>query len=96
MVKNTSHPLKSVSLQLIRVESINSQEGTMKEASEIQNTQLAVGNVAKGLEIPIHVVFPRLFTSPSISTPGFQLDFEVQGSITDHSLPESRLDKFYD
>ncbi|EKX36926.1 down syndrome critical region protein 3, partial [Guillardia theta CCMP2712] len=77
MVEETNRPVKSINLQLIRVETINGCEGSMKEASEVQNVQLGVGNVKTGVDIPVHVILPRLFTSPTIHQTSFQLDFEA-------------------
>jgi hypothetical protein len=78
VVHDTSVPIKQISLQLIRVETICAvSEGTCKEASEVQSIMIAQGNVMPDVEIPIHVVLPRLFSAPSINWPGFQLDFEA-------------------
>lgn len=54
--------IKSIELQLVRVETCKYMEGEAKEATEIQNIQIADGNVVRGLAVPIHMVFPRLFT----------------------------------
>ena len=37
----------------------------MIPATEVQNIQIGEGNVPCGLAIPIHMVFPRLFTCPT-------------------------------
>ena len=60
VVKETSRPINTISLQLIRVETIcPTGEGSMKEASEVQCVQVARGHVLDNFEIPIHVVMPR-------------------------------------
>ncbi|KAF0981647.1 hypothetical protein FDP41_012304 [Naegleria fowleri] len=74
----TSSRIKSVEIQLIRVESCSVEGGNMiKEATEIQNLQLGEGNVCKGLKLPIYMVFPRLFTCPTLIGSNFRIQFEV-------------------
>ena len=46
-------------------------------ATEIQNIQLADGDVCRGMEIPIHMIFPRLFTCPTLRSRSFKVEFEV-------------------
>ena len=42
----------------------------------IQNLQLAEGDVARQLTIPVYMVFPRLFTCPTMLTKNFKVEFE--------------------
>lgn len=42
-------------------------------ATEIQNIQIADGDVARSMAIPIYMVFPRLFTCPTLSTNNFKV-----------------------
>ena len=42
-------------------------------ATEIQNIQIADGNVCRGLTIPIYMIFPRLFTCPTLATSSFKV-----------------------
>ena len=42
-------------------------------ATEIQNIQIADGDVCRGLPIPIFMIFPRLFTCPTLSTSNFKV-----------------------
>jgi len=46
-------------------------------ATEIQNIQIADGDVARGLAIPMHMIFPRLFTCPTLVTDNFKVEFEL-------------------
>jgi len=69
--------IKSIELQLIRVETCGCAEGFAKESTEIQNIQIAEGNVSRGLSVPIYMVFPRLFTCQSVSARTFKIEFEV-------------------
>ena len=42
-------------------------------ATEIQNIQIADGDVCRGLSIPIFMIFPRLFTCPTLTTNNFKV-----------------------
>ena len=42
-------------------------------ATEIQNIQIGEGDVCRGLTIPIYMVFPRLFTCPTLATSNFKV-----------------------
>eukprot|EP01102_Stenamoeba_stenopodia_P017717 TRINITY_DN6394_c1_g1_i2.p1 TRINITY_DN6394_c1_g1~~TRINITY_DN6394_c1_g1_i2.p1 ORF type:complete len:298 (-),score=58.20 TRINITY_DN6394_c1_g1_i2:79-972(-) len=69
--------IKSIELQLVRVETCGCADGFAKEATEIQNIQIGDGDVCRGLSIPIYMIFPRLFTCPTIATRTFKIEFEV-------------------
>ncbi|XP_060520963.1 vacuolar protein sorting-associated protein 26C [Cylas formicarius] len=70
-------PVKSIELQLVRVETCGCAEGFAKEATEIQNIQIGDGDIPHNIFIPIYMVFPRLFTCPTIVTTNFKIEFEV-------------------
>ena len=36
--------------------------------TQVQSLQMAVGDVTKGLVIPLYMIFPRIYTSPSCKT----------------------------
>eukprot|EP00756_Hemistasia_phaeocysticola_P054962 Hpha_TRINITY_DN3087_c0_g1::TRINITY_DN3087_c0_g1_i1::g.138709::m.138709 len=76
-VEHCSQQLKSIELQLVRVEFCAAAEGVAKEATEIQNIQISDGNVCSGLEIPIFMIFPRWFTCPTLVANNFKVEFEV-------------------
>lgn len=76
-VRKCAVPIKSIELQLVRVETCTYMEGEAREATEIQNLQLADGNPVRDLTIPIYMVFPRLFTCATMNSRSFKLDFEV-------------------
>ena len=59
--------IRSIELQLVRVESCVYAEGEAREATEVQNIQIADGNVQRGMALPLHMIFPRLFTCTSSS-----------------------------
>lgn len=69
--------IKSIEVQLVRVETIVFQTGEAREATEIQNIQIADGNIVRGLSIPLHMVFPRLFTCCTTVTKTFRIEFEI-------------------
>jgi len=69
--------IQSIELQLVRVETCGCADGFAKEATEIQNIQVADGDVPHGIPIPLFMVFPRLFTCPTIAARTFKIEFEV-------------------
>ena len=77
IIEECSATIRSIELQLVRVETCGYQDGMAREATEIQNIQIADGPVCHGWPIPVHMVFPRLFTCPTVSTRTFKVDFEV-------------------
>jgi len=76
-VVRSEAPVKSIELQLVRVETCGCLEGYAKDATEIQNIQIAEGDVCRGLSIPLYMIFPRLFTCPTLTTDNFKVEFEV-------------------
>lgn len=92
VVEHCEVPIKSVELQLVRVETCGCAEGYARDATEIQNIQIGEGNVPCGLAIPIYMIFPRLFTCPTLATSNFKVDFEVNIVIIfqdDHLITEN-------
>lgn len=77
VVEESEAAIRSIELQLVRVETVAYSEGQAREATEIQNIQLADGDVCRNLVIPIYMIFPRLFTCPTVDTPNFKVEFEV-------------------
>jgi len=76
-IKKCAVDIKSIELQLVRVESCTYMEGEAREATEIQNIQICDGNPVRGLAIPIYMVFPRLFTCSTTLAKPFKVEFEV-------------------
>ncbi|XP_029374498.1 vacuolar protein sorting-associated protein 26C isoform X4 [Echeneis naucrates] len=92
VVENSDVPIKSIELQLVRVETCGCAEGYARDATEIQNIQIGEGDVCHGLSIPIYMVFPRLFTCPTLETTNFKVEFEVNIVIVlhdDHLITEN-------
>ncbi|XP_020287618.1 Down syndrome critical region protein 3 homolog isoform X2 [Pseudomyrmex gracilis] len=77
IIENCEAVIKSIELQLVRVETCGCAEGYSRDATEIQNIQIGEGNVCTNLPIPIYMIFPRLFTCPTLSTSNFKVEFEV-------------------
>lgn len=88
VVKHCSEPIKCIELQLIRAETCGCADGFAKEATEIQNIQITDGDVAAGLKVPIFMIFPRLFTCPTVAARTFKVDFEVNIVLM---FPDGRL-----
>lgn len=76
-IHHSEIPIKSIEIQLVRVETCGCAEGYSKDATEIQNLQIADGNVCPKIHIPIYMTFPRLFTCPSLQTRNFKINFEL-------------------
>jgi len=76
-LETTEATIKSIELQLVRVETCGCADGYAKEATEIQNIQIAEGDIARGIDIPIYMVFPRLFTCVTVAAKTFKIEFEV-------------------
>ncbi len=92
VVEKSSAPIRSIELQLVRVETCGCAEGFARDPTEIQNIQLADGDVCRGLPIPIYMVFPRLFTCPTLNTSNFKIEFEVNIVVIfqdDHLVTEN-------
>uniref|UniRef100_A0A4W4FPE6 VPS26 endosomal protein sorting factor C n=1 Tax=Electrophorus electricus TaxID=8005 RepID=A0A4W4FPE6_ELEEL len=92
VVESSEVAIKSIELQLVRVETCGCAEGYARDATEIQNIQIAEGDVSHGLPIPIYMVFPRLFTCATLETTNFKVEFEVNVVIVfhdDHLITEN-------
>lgn len=79
-IESSAAVIKSIELQLVRVETCGCADGYAKEATEIQNIQVAEGDVCRGLAIPLHMIFPRLFSCPTIAQRTFKIEFELNCS----------------
>ncbi|XP_020644964.1 vacuolar protein sorting-associated protein 26C isoform X3 [Pogona vitticeps] len=92
VVVSSDAAVKSIELQLVRVETCGCAEGYARDATEIQNIQIADGDVCRNLPIPIYMVFPRLFTCPTLETTNFKVEFEVNVVVLlhdDHLITEN-------
>ena len=92
MVERCSTAIRSIELQLVRVETCGCAEGYARDPTEIQNIQIADGDVPRGVSIPIFMIFPRLFTCPTLTTSNFKVEFEVNIVVVfqdDHLVTEN-------
>lgn len=80
-IHHSEIPIKSIEIQLVRVEIAGCAEGFSKDATEIQNLQICDGNVSSKIQIPIYMTLPRLFTCPSLQTRNFKINFELNVCI---------------
>ena len=73
-------PLRSIELTLGRVEwcTVGDHSNSVaREATDIQCTQVADGDVSRGVELPIHLVLPRLYTCPTVDADCWGVEFEL-------------------
>ena len=92
VVENCKQTIKSIEIQLVRVETCGCAEGYARDPTEIQNIQIAEGDVCRGVPIPIYMIFPRLFTSPTLVATNFKVEFEMNIVIIfadDHLVSEN-------
>ncbi|MCD7452774.1 hypothetical protein HAX54_018076 [Datura stramonium] len=81
-VEASAVPIQSIDIHLLRVESILVGEKIATESSLIQTTQIADGDVCRGMTLPIYILLPRLLTCPSIFAGPFSIEFKVTLVIT--------------
>ena len=81
IVKDSESPIRSIELQLVRVETVIYNGKSQTDASEVQNIQICDGDVCRDIPIPIYMVFPRLYASPTMSTQYFKVEFEVNMQV---------------
>ncbi|BBN18590.1 vacuolar protein sorting-associated protein 26C [Marchantia polymorpha subsp. ruderalis] len=82
IVEKSAVPIYSIDVQLFRVESVAAGDRMATESSEIQSTQIADGDVCRGVKLPIYIILPRLCTCPTLSAGAFSLEFELSIVIT--------------
>lgn len=81
IVKDSATPIRSIELQLVRVETVIYNGKSQTDASEVQNIQICDGDVGRDVPIPIYMVFPRLYASPTMATQYFKVEFEVNMQV---------------
>mmetsp|Transcript_18260 Transcript_18260/g.59547 ORF Transcript_18260/g.59547 Transcript_18260/m.59547 type:complete len:335 (-) Transcript_18260:70-1074(-) len=81
VIDSCSCPIRSIDLRLSSDEMISLGESSSKnvvvDRHDIQFTQVADGDVARNVELPIHLVIPRLTTCPSITQRQFSIHFYI-------------------
>jgi len=81
MIERSEMPIRSIELQLLRVETVGSSEYSSKNVSEIQNIEVGSGDVAHLRGIPLYMLLPRLFSCPSLQSTNFCVDFELNVAV---------------
>ncbi|KAL2944616.1 Down syndrome critical region protein 3-like protein [Bienertia sinuspersici] len=76
-VEASATPIQSIDIHLLRVEAILVGDRIVSETSLIQTTQIADGDVCRGLALPIYVLLPRLLTCPTVLAGPFSIEFKV-------------------
>lgn len=90
-VEESDMPIHSIDIHLLHTESIVVGEKTAVQTTGIQTTQVADGDVCRGMSLPIYIILPRLLTCPSLSAGSFSIEFELQVIVSF----VSELSKFY-
>ncbi|KAK1303079.1 hypothetical protein QJS10_CPB12g00430 [Acorus calamus] len=75
-------PIHSIDIQLLRVESILVGEKFVTDASVIQMTQIADGDICRSMTLPIYIILPRLLVCPTMSAGSFSVEFQVSVIIS--------------
>lgn len=65
--------IKSIEIQLVRAETFENKTN----ATEVQNIQVADGNVVSGLEVPLYMLFPKIYSCPTFVHAFFKIEFQV-------------------
>lgn len=81
-VVHSDATLMSIDLQLLRCETICHFDENLRETTEVQSIQIAQGDVARNLDIPVYMVPPRNFTCVSSTTTQFRIEFELNIIVT--------------
>lgn len=112
LVEQCDAIIRSIELQLVRVETCGCAEGYAKDgmcvrstysrvliimllylATEIQNIQIGDGDISRNVPIPIYMIFPRLFTCPTLITTNFKIGkHEVYSSRQINIILSSNLE----
>lgn len=77
VIEECEATIKSIELQLLRIETVGSSEGFSKERTEIQNIQIGDGDVPRKFQIDIHMIFPRLFSCRTVQERTYKVEFGV-------------------
>ncbi|KAL8474685.1 hypothetical protein ACS0TY_031214 [Phlomoides rotata] len=81
-VEASAVPIQSIDIHLLRLESILIGEKIATESSVIQTTQIADGDVCRGMTMPIYIILPRLLTCPTVFAGPFSVEFKVSVVVT--------------
>ena len=78
VIESSDVAIRTIELQLVRLETLASDGSSpTKEATEVQIIQIGDGDVCRNLAIPMYMVFPRLYSCPTLISSAFKVEFEV-------------------
>ena len=77
IIEECESQVKSVDLQLVRMENMENKYGKFSEATEIQLIQIGEGDLQKKIEIPLFMIFPKYFSCPNFNYKEYAVNFEV-------------------
>ncbi|KAL0229764.1 hypothetical protein PCE1_003328 [Barthelona sp. PCE] len=72
-------PVEGIMIQLSRIERVGNDD---RESSEIENIEVATGNIEHNLKVPLYLPFPQRFTCPTIDTPEFEISYKINIVVT--------------
>lgn len=74
-IEHCASIIRSVDLQLVRIEGSGTETDKeySRESTEVQNIQIGNGNLLRKTPIPIYMIFPKLFTCPTLITNRFRI-----------------------
>lgn len=77
LIVHSNTAIKSIELQLCRIETCGIDEQFTVDATEVQKLQIVDGNIIQNSYVPIYMLFPRLFTCSTLITTNFKIEFEL-------------------
>ena len=69
VTKDSEYVIKSIEVQLVRVETFEKKV----YATEVQNIQVADGDVIRDMEIPLYMLFPKIYSCPTVKHEKFSV-----------------------
>lgn len=77
VIEDCESQIKSVDVQLVRMESVENKYGRFSEATEIQLIQIGEGDLTRKMEIPLFMIFPKYFSCPNFNYKEYSVNFEI-------------------
>ncbi|KAL0235820.1 hypothetical protein GEMRC1_002402 [Eukaryota sp. GEM-RC1] len=81
-ITNCENKIKSIEAQVLRIETIGPINDRATESTEIMNIQLAMDDPPRNIELPIYVLFPKLFVCSSTDDDNFKVQFQLNITVT--------------
>ncbi|KAL0221879.1 hypothetical protein RCL1_001733 [Eukaryota sp. TZLM3-RCL] len=82
-IKKCESRIKSIDIQLLRVETVGKiKNDGQRESTEIMNLQLAADHPPFDLEIPLFLLFPKMFVCSTTEGDAFRLQFQLNLTVT--------------